>query len=452
MSNFGADKPAAPAAHGNDASTVSAHVLDPRPGCPSDSATSFPENSRDGRKQSAPLIDLVGEISSLGLLAGIIHGFVLFLVFPGFYAPTLFDHSDFYIPVALFHSAPGLLFMLAWPRPIGMAYLYATGALGVQGSVLATLGVILLNITLVQMIVRRACHIDLTIGFFICAAAFDLLIFAQPFFFAFAIHDALAQVSFFFLCVGFIFIVLRPQIGWPELAILGTASFCAFLTKETFAVSAVWLALLIGYQRCQNRIVTIFVPALVIIAAFAAAAAYNLRVHSPFIEGSSDSHSPYAQTHNIWIILTQFRDYVGAGMPLASIGLFLGLFIACWFGASSPRRRWAALALPVAGIAALLPNSVLPNHYFPGYSWNMGYLFFAPVLLVSAITLRRGLLRTAAPALVFAFAAAMPYFWHSRYALSDWSIAEGIILRNMDRSLDVLTTAAAFDSNLAVFS
>jgi hypothetical protein len=397
-----------------------------------------------GWKPSASLTAVVGEMASLGLLAGVVHGLALIFVFPGFYAPTLFDHSDFYIPLALFHGSLGFLSTLSWPRPVGTAYLYATGALGLQGSVLATLGLIFFNVTSIEMIVRRACQLELTIPFFVGAAAFDLLIFAQPFFFTFAIHDALAQVSFFFLCLAFVLIVVRPSVGLPELVAFGVLSLCAFLAKETYAVSAVWLAFVIGYARRRGGIATAFTPALVVVVAFAAAAAYNLRVNSPFIAGPSDPHAPYSQTHNIWIVFSQFRNYIDAGLPLAIIGLLLSLFIVCCIFLPQSRMRWAALALPVAGIAAMLPNSVLPNHYFPGYSWDMGYLLFAPVLLLPNIARTSGLARGAVAVLVLACAAMLPHFLQSRYASNAWSLAEATILRNMDRSLDVLTAASGF--------
>ena len=106
--------------------------------------------------RSGILFGLAGEVAGLLLIAIVIHALVLRFVFPGFYAPTLFEHSDFYIPVSFRYSDHNLLSMLEAPRPIGMAYLYLSGWLGTDGAILATLGIIFINMVIMTMAIRRA--------------------------------------------------------------------------------------------------------------------------------------------------------------------------------------------------------------------------------------------------------------------------------------------------------
>ena len=74
-------------------------------------------------------------------LALLIHGLVLYFVFPGYYSPLWPNHSDFYIPVALAQSNLAFTDYLRFPRPMGFIFSGLIGHLGTRGAMLVVIAV-----------------------------------------------------------------------------------------------------------------------------------------------------------------------------------------------------------------------------------------------------------------------------------------------------------------------
>ncbi len=390
-------------------------------------------------------INIVGEFISLFCLAILVHALALRFVFPGFYDPLMFEHSDFYMPVALRYGGTGIFSMLNWPRPIGMVYLYATGWLGTNGYILTTIGIILSNIVLISISIRKLCKIEIDTLFILGFSIFCFCLFCQPYFFTMAVHDSLAQTSFTFIAIAIV-MVLPPGSRSPKfLPAFFLLMLLGFLSKEAYALSAFFLLSLIGVAQRKLGLMRAFGPLALSVAAFIVAYAYNLHVKSGFLLGSDEMDSTYKQTHNIFLIIDGSWKYTNANMTTWTGFVLLLNFLLILFFAEKTLKL-IVISLIIAAYLAIIPNSVLPRHFFPGYGWNTGYLLFAPFLLVPAIfdRIRGRVGRICYIAVTISTVVLLPHFWRPIYAANDWTLIEANIQKNVRKSLDALTANAAF--------
>lgn len=111
------------------------------------------------------------------------------------------------------------------------------------------------------------------------------------------------------------------------------------------------------------------------------------------------------------------------GTSLATIAIIvISIFIlGIVFGKAAPITL-TAIMMSVAGSLAWLPNSVLPNHHFAGYSWSGAYLLFSPILLLPS-AFRRGswLIKTILAMLIIVIAVS-PLTFSTTYAKEKWTV------------------------------
>jgi hypothetical protein len=99
--------------------------------------------------------------------------------------------------------------------------------------------------------------------------------------------------------------------------------------------------------------------------------------------GSVSASSPYAPNFHPTSILAGLAHYLRDLLPLTQLSALvlavLFIVVAFW---KKKRIILMALAFVAAGVAALVPNALLPRHNEIQYAWNAAPLLFAVVLFV----------------------------------------------------------------------
>lgn len=243
--------------------------------------------------------------------------------------------------------------------------------LGLAGSLWLVIGVSLLNVALMVRLVERVTG---SVVPPVLALVYMVLLFGQPEFYFNHRHDTLSVLSCCYLLLGW-----DAWYGFRETGRRGYLAawvLCAVLlcfTKETY-----WLASLlfcfwqvIEAKREQRPWETGATAAL--LAAMALALLHNRTANSPFVNVKNDPANPYFMSlapaslaHGLWFYLSNLWTIPSALLILAGV----------------IRGRRFGLLLLLAGTAALLTHSVLPNHLDLEYAWAGAVLSFAPVLLL----------------------------------------------------------------------
>lgn len=365
--------------------------------------------------RSAPV-----EAIALTALAFIVHAAVLAWVYPGFYDPLWPHHSDFYIGAAFAHSPIPYLHYLTMPRPVGALFLEITGHLGIRGAIAANLSLLILNCTVTAMILRRVAALPLKWPFWIGFSLYLFLVFSHPFQYLWSTYDAFSQLSYFLLACA-VMLGLRGT----GIRVLFGFFLCAFLAKETFALSALFLSALwwmLGHPSDRLRAMR---TGATIVLALEIVLILNRINQSLFVGGADYAGSPYQIDFSAHSLVTEWVRYAVEGMSsgacvfLAAVAI--GLFL--YRNAVGTTLGILALALPVAGALAWLPNSALPNHHNPGYSWNSSYLIYAPTLFLGAVWIAGHWARGFVLA-VSLLALATPKMSASRYAGNEWTLEQ----------------------------
>src|SRR5688572_13820142 len=113
----------------------------------------IPEPSSRHPDRKVERIHFVGELAWLVVIAAIVHGAVLRLVFPGYYRPLSPHHSDFYIPVSMAVVDYSVVEIFRGPRgrPIGFGFLQLVGQAGLEGSIALILLLVFTSCALLAM-------------------------------------------------------------------------------------------------------------------------------------------------------------------------------------------------------------------------------------------------------------------------------------------------------------
>ena len=319
------------------------------------------------------------------LLVAALYWFCLQFIFPGFFAPTDPLHSDYYLPSALAADQQPIWQKIDYPRPMGFFVLWLFGHLGLAGATALIIGVTLLNTALVVELWRRMAPGVLgwaPIGW-LSVVLYAALLFGHPQFYLNHAHDAMAALSLLYLLLA-----MHAWENWNESGRIGWALLTIplllllVLTKETFFLAALayWSVQVLMASRERRRSAIILL--IVVLALELAGALVSLGAREGFVQTARAATHPYFIDASPGSILSSLTTLLRYQLPLPS-ALVLALALAVAFG----RRelRWPALFFLVAGISALLPHSLLPNHLEPNYGWVGATLTFSPLLLLGAL-------------------------------------------------------------------
>lgn len=331
------------------------------------------------------------ELLGLLALALVAHALALWLVFPGYYRPLWPHHSDFYIAPALAHAGFGPFEFIHFPRPTGALFLALIGRFGIHGAMLAVLLVVFSNLVLLASLVRRALNLPLTPGFFAAFAGYAFLVFVHPYFYRFATYDAVSQFSLFLLLLAAA-CWLRSWGQWNAVSAVVAFVLCllGFLSKETYGLSALAVAALVGLQHWRAQRGIALVPLLSLGLALLLALQVNHLNASPFTGAVDLPDSPYRINFSPASIAEQYMQYAREGLNGTTAGALLVTVLLTLVVPDLKKYR-AALLLPmIAGALAILPNSVLPNHHDAGYTWGVIALLYLPWMLMPLLMQRSG--------------------------------------------------------------
>lgn len=370
-------------------------------------------------------------------LAFIIHALVLYFVFPRYYDPLWPNHDDFYVPMSLAHSSLSAWSYLWFPRPVGQLFFFTIGHLSLHGSIFVVLLLIMLNCTLASEIIRCTAKLPANFSYLASYSLYLFLLFSQPHFYEFAIHDAFAQLSFFLLTSSALLFLEFHKTGKTALlAISLVIAIAGFLAKETYGLTLVFLGFswLIFHRR--EGLLRASLPLALTSIALAFALAFNFLQKSPFTSGASGSNNPYHLVVSPASVATEWLRYARDGLNALSISsLTICLCSSLIF---LPKKiRWLSVILPLSAILAWVPNALLPNHHYSGYSWSGAYLLFSPALFISALV-RRGWKPAACGLAAIITALTSPLLFARAYKDNDWSILQESNQRNLLKSLATL--------------
>jgi tetratricopeptide (TPR) repeat protein len=360
------------------------------------------------------------EVIALITLAYIVHVAMLAWIYPGFYDPFWPHHSDYYIGAALAHSPISYLQYLTVPRPVGALFLEITGHLGVRCAIAANLFLVFLNCTITAMFLRRVGAFRLTWSFWIGFSLFLFLVFSHPLQYVWSTYDVFSQLSYFLLACA-VMLGLRG-VGIP---VLFGFFVLAFLAKETFALSALFLIALwwmLGHSSDRLRAVRV---AGAMVLALGITLILNRINQSQFLGSGAVAGSPYQIDFSAYSLASEWMRYAIEGMSLGAWA-FVGavaIVLVIHRHALGAKLGILAVALPVAGMLAWLPNSAIPNHHYSGYSFNGSYLIFAPALFLGTLWTAgrwmRGFLLV-----ISILALITPALSASRYAANGWMLEQ----------------------------
>jgi|GEM_PF-6027100 len=393
---------------------------------------------------TAPIQSSLNAIKELVVLIGLAiagHALVLRFVFPGYYNPLWPHHHDFYIPVKLAQSALGFVDYLRAARPVGQIFFDAIGHLGIHGSILAVLGLVMLNCALTAALFRRVVGIEMGWRFLLAFVAYVFLVFAHPYSYVFSTWDAFSQLSYTLLVVAAWCFFRYSTAPRSALLMVSVAlALLGFLAKETYGLSALLLAAAWFLVKRQDGALRAAIPTIAVGAALAIALLINSINGSQFTGGSEHANAPYRIVLTPLPLITEWARYAAVGLNPSTLSLLLLVALAAFiFMRRVGHRRWLALLLPAAGALAWLPNSALPNHYFPGYSWNGAYLLFAPILLIVPLWQAGRVIPRLCSLMIIALALGSPVLSVNAYKNNAWTLEQENIQRNLLKALGGLS-------------
>lgn len=346
--------------------------------------------SRIGEQFNGALGFMTGKhlltIFGMVMLAWFVHFLSLYFIFPGHYSPLAYHHSDFYIATA-FANAPGdgLSFanLLNWPRPLCMWFLKFSGYFGLEGSVAWVVAIVFLNTALSALLAKHWLRLQIDSRFLLCFALYCFLLFTQPYFYTFYSQDIGSHLSYLLLIsASLIFFMLAERQLTLATVVLFLASVSAFLVKETYflAFGSIYFCWFVYFLKQSPR--KALAPGMAVLAAGVVSALVNFKTNSVFVNLEAEPGSSYQININPLSVLRELARYTYEGIAPALL-LAFGLIIFQLH--KTYRNLWLTLsAVLCLGFAALawLPNAVLPNHHYEGYSFNGLYIGFLLLFFV----------------------------------------------------------------------
>ncbi len=390
-----------------------------------------------GKKLFIPII-------GLSIIALLIHAIVLKYVFPGYYDPLYPHHSDFYISVALANS-PDDFFQyryLGYSRPLGLFFLKLIGYLGVHGAILFTIINVAINCSLSAFVFLRIFRIPFRAPFIFSFCCYCFLLFSQPYFYTFYTQDVFSHLSYFFLLLGTVLFYKFHKSNLISANIFLTFfSICAFLCKETYSLTAFFIALgwLIYYRKAPRKIA--LSPVLIIGASLILVAIFNISIKSVFLNLQDNSPTgPYYINLSIKSIFKEITTYVSEGLNIMNWAIVAGILaigLFYYYRRADKKVLFISLCCIAGAFLALLPNSLIPNHHHGGYSFNGSYLLYLPVLILPFL-LRKDESFLIGGVLLLICTVSSPLFNKKKYGEQSWILEQEGIERNLLKSLKPL--------------
>jgi len=299
--------------------------------------------------------------------------------FPKEFHPLVPYRADLYAPVALLGEP--LTEVLFYPRPVVYLLQRGSGLLGIHGAIAASIAVVLLSVALTPVLISRFCGVRVNVIAFL---TFLTLVFTQPEFYFQHRFDMFSVAAWFFMLLA-VFAADRwlREHGGRSLVLALFFLLAMALSKETYDLSAPVLLAALCVYHCRPREwrkVALFLGGACFVEL--AAECFNM-VRFLHYAGAVPASSPYAPDFHPASIVAGLVHYLRALLPLTQLSVLvlavLLVVVAFW---EQKRTLLMALAFLVAGVAALVPNALLPRHDEIQYAWNAAPLLFAVVLFV----------------------------------------------------------------------
>ena len=276
-------------------------------------------------------------------------------------------------------------------------------------------------------------------------------LFAHPQFYLNHSHDTMATLS-----LAYLLLAIHCWLSWRNgggrswyVAALALLFVLAF-TKETYypAVLLFWLVQVFDVPAARRKAAVGFLAG--VVALELTAVVVNLGARNAFIQPSADPADPYFMSLAPASLAGAFGTLLSyLFTPATAVVAALSLVVA--FATRSLRLPTAVFF--AAGLSALLPHAVLPNHIQPEYGWVAAVLCLSPILLISRDSLaawlpghqsRRLAATTAAAfAIVGAISVAGWSLDRGPYEHNRWRAEQQQILGNIQRTFPRLRAASA---------
>jgi hypothetical protein len=359
-------------------------------------------------------------------LIAIIYFLSLRFFFPGYFHPLTPHHTDAFDYPFIFQSYSFTDFLSA-TRPVGDVIItHLFGGISYQWTIICFIALnflsLLLLLTLIQKIYPQKIPLPLT-------AIFFLLLFTHPGFYLHYTYDVYSVLAFFFILLSFLTYYTQSKLKLPLIfLLLFLSGFC----KETYLISAlVFFAAQFFLRPKTNRrqyftlvLGTIFVTIIVLLR--------NKLSGSHFNALSPDITTPYYTNFHPLSIITTLTYYLKNFMspPLLILSLISIIYL---IKKKLFKNLIIFLTFFLAGLAAYLPYSLLPNHTLPYYFYvavPLAYASFLTLPLSKIFTPRPNLPLVIVTLLIiahFIFLFARPYQTYQNY-LRDEKITHNLLL------------------------
>lgn len=318
-----------------------------------------------------------------------IYWFCLRFLFPGYFAPLAPFHIDFYEYTGTAYKGFVQL-LLRYPRPAAYEAMKFLGALGLSRLMAAGIVIALANVALTIRLFARATSISSRV-LSVSVVAYLFLLFAHPDFYFEHRHDLPAELSYLFLVLSLLAWIAwargqaTPDRGWATRALRASLISAAVVfavlfafAKETYFVSAVLLVITLSFADRARRNRHLAFAALLLLCE-AASMLWTTRLRGPFVNMEAGAANPYHVSLNPASLVQEGWFYLAHLFNPALLLLCLAALVI-----SVRRREWmiSSIGWMLAGLAALAPHAMLPNHEYEEYAWAAAPLLLAPLLLI----------------------------------------------------------------------
>ncbi|AEW01795.1 hypothetical protein A4D02_07265 [Niastella koreensis] len=314
------------------------------------------------------------------LVSLLTHVLVLKEIFPGYYRPFTPQHSDFYIAAAFAHSNLSFYDLLFWPRPVNLLFAKLVGYTGIKGSIASVVVITIANSVFTALLIKKLLNLRANWFLFFSFFLYCYLLYSQPYFYTFYAQDMGAQLAYFLLITGaFIFAFQYKKHFILSSVLFFIFALLAFLSKETYALAALFFAGLWFLWHYKSSVVKALTPGFIIAGSLVISYLIGVLVKSGFIDTNADASSAYHISFNPLIVFREWLSYAREGLNLIHVLIFALIAYLLWSLKSKEFKlaKFLAIGLVLGICLSWLPNALLPNHHYKGYSFNGAYMLFA---------------------------------------------------------------------------